>query len=193
MLRYAVPLASACRAPLFGSVRVVMALALSAAAAAAAPEDRRWVTYESERAGLAFQYPEDVFSPLPTDPTEPLKDRTDDRAGRAFISRDGRATLQIATFPNLDNMSVGALRTQAIAASYKDATVEYNRLAPNWYVLSGTRGPETFYERTHFSCEGRRLDVWTVTYPTAEAKFYDELVDEMARRFRTQLASIRCR
>jgi hypothetical protein len=158
----------------------------------AAPESQRWITYLSETAGLHFEYPAGTFSESGGDPTEALQHRTGDRAGRVFTTADGRAQLQIGTFPNLDKVSVSGLRTRAIDAVYKNARLDYNRATENWYVLSGTRGSETFYERSHFSCGGRRIDVWTVTYPTAEARVFDTIVDEMARRFRANLSNIRC-
>ncbi len=170
----------------------LLANACSLGHALAAPDGKRWTTYTSATAGLMFDYPVDVFSVLGDDPTEALNDRTEERAGRIFSSSDGRASLQIATLPNLDGHSVATLRTMALAASYKDAKLDYNRVTETWYVVSGTRGTETFYERVHFSCGGKRLDIWTVTYPTAEAKAFDALVDEMARRFRITLQSVRC-
>ena len=167
-------------------------LALSSADARAAPEARGWTLYQSETAGLSFEYPAAIFSEKQGDPTDALQGRTPDRAGRIFTTADGRSTLQIGTFPNIDNASVDQLRKRAITASYSDAKLEYNRTAGNWYVLSGTRGAETFYERVHFSCNGRRLDIWAVTYPTAEAGLFDSVVDDMARRFRPILANIKC-
>ncbi len=160
--------------------------------AAAAPAGGRWITYASANGTLNFDYPADIFTVTGGDPTDAVRDRTEDRAGRIFATADGRAKLQIATLPNLDQRSPTTLRSLAITASYKDAKLDYNRATESWYVLSGTRGAETFYERVHFSCSGRRLDVWTVTYPTAEAKAFDAMVDEMARRFRATLPNVRC-
>jgi hypothetical protein len=121
-----------------------------------------------------------------------LRGRTEAHAGRSFTTTDGRASLQIATLPNLDKISVGQLRARAIAASYKTAKIDYNRVTDNWYVVSGIQGTSTFYERVHFSCGGRRLDIWTVTYPSAEGKDFEPMIDEMARRFRSGLPAIRC-
>ena len=161
-------------------------------AAGAAPASQRWTTYQSATAGLVFEYPAGVFTQQQGDPTETLQNRTADRAGRVFTSADGRAVLQIGTVPNLDNATVDELRRRAVTASYSDAKLDYNRTAGSWYVISGTRGGETFYERVHFSCGGRRLDIWSVTYPTDEHEFYDEIVEDMAKRFRPILANIRC-
>jgi hypothetical protein len=155
-------------------------------------EAKRWITYRSDSAGLVFDYPADMFSVVGGDPTEALQGRTDDRAGRTFSTADGRASLQIATIPNLDKVSVTQLRNMAVAASYKGAKLDYNRVAETWYVVSGTQGASTFYERVQFSCKGRRLDIWSVIYPSAEGKVFEPMIDEMARRFRGNLSESRC-
>ncbi len=171
---------------------VLSANALEASAAVAVT-DKRWVTYTSPDADLVFDYPSGVFTEQKGDPTDQLKARTPDHAGRIFTTADGRAALQVGTFPNLDGASVGELRKRAVAASYANAKLDYNRVAGNWYVISGTRGDETFYERVHFSCNNRRLDIWAMTYPTAEAQVFDPLVEEMSRRRRPVLANIGCK
>jgi hypothetical protein len=160
--------------------------------ASSALEAKKWITYQSAGGGLSFDYPIEVFTVTGGDPTEALSGRTDDRAGRTFSTADGRATLQIASVPNLGKHSVSVLRNLAVAASYKNAKIDYNRVADNWYVISGTQGAKTFYERVHFSCNGRKLNIWTVIYPTAEGKDFEPMIDEMARRFRGSLSSIRC-
>ncbi len=165
------------------------AYAIASAAPAGPP---RWITYTSENGSLKFTYPAGVFTEQQGDPTEPLQARTPDRAGRTFTSADGAAVLQIGTFPNLDNSSVDNLRKRALAASYADAKINYSRAAGSWYALSGTRGTETFYERVHFSCNNRRVDIWAMTYPTTEADLYDDIVEEMSKRFRPILAAMPC-
>jgi hypothetical protein len=163
-----------------------------AATALSALEAKRWTAYSNEASGLTFAYPTEIFTVTGGDPTEALRGRTEDRAGRTFSTADNRATLQIATVPNLDKHSVAALRDRAIAASYKAAKIDYNRVADTWYVISGTQGSKTFYERVQFSCNSRKLTVWSVIYPTAEGKDFEPMIDEMARRFRGTLSSIRC-
>jgi hypothetical protein len=170
----------------------VVVISLSATPVNAAPESQRWITYMSEAARLRFEYPSGTFTERGGDPTDALQHRTDARAGRVFVTADGRAQLQFGTFPNLDKISVSNLRARAIEAVYKNARLDYNRATDSWYVLSGTRGTETFYERSHFSCGGGRIDVWTVTYPSSEAQVFDAIVDEMARRFRANVSNIRC-
>ncbi len=181
-------------ARLLGGVSGLSVMLALAGSASAAPskQQQAWITYRSEQGNLAFDYPSGIFTEQKGDPTEALQARTSDRVGRVFTSSDGSAVLQIGTFPNLDNASVDDMRKRALAASYGDAKLDYNRSSSNWYVLSGTRGKETFYERVHFSCGGRRLDIWAVSYPTAEANMYDEIVEEMHRRFRPYLDKVKC-
>ena len=154
----------------YSAARSVMAgIALAVAAhgsVQAAPADTsRWMTYTSENGTLKFTYPAGVFTEKQGDPTEPLKARTPDRDGRTFVSADGSAVLQIGTFPISTIQLLRACARRALAASYSDAKINYSRSANTWYALSGTRGTETFYERVHFSCNNRRVDIWAMTYP----------------------------
>ena len=182
-------------APFALSIRAVsigVLLAMASGVVTAAETSQRWITYKNEAANLVFDYPSGIFTEQQDDPTEPLQARTQARAGRVFTTPDGTAILQIGTFPNLDNTNVDELKKRAITASYSDAKLNYNRTTGSWYAISGTRGSETFYERVHFSCNNRRLDLWSLTYPTADSELYDDIVEEMAKRFRPILASVRC-
>ena len=167
-------------------------LSLNTMAAPITAPQADWLTFKSDDASLVFDYPAGIFTEQQGDPTDALQNRTLDRNGRTFASADGKAVLQVGTFPNLDNAKVDDLRKRAIAASYANAKLDYNRIAPNWYVISGTRADETFYERVHFSCNNRRLDIWAMTYPTSEARLYDRIVEEMSQRFRSTWPNIRC-
>ena len=171
---------------------MMTAVSAGGSGVAAAPASQRWITYTNEAANLIFEYPAGIFTEEKGDPTDALQQRTNDRAGRVFATADGTAILQFGTFPNLDDSSIDALRKRAITASYSDAKIEYNRITDNWYVLSGVRGTDTFYERVQFSCKGQRLDIFALTYPAAQASLFDEIVDEMARRVRPILAKVRC-
>ena len=171
---------------------VLAATGVFGTTALAAPASQRWITFTNEAANLVFDYPAGIFTEEQGDPTDALKLRTSDRAGRVFTTADGSAVLQFGTFPNLEDASIDTLRKLAIAASYSDAKIEYNRTTDNWYVVSGLRGTETFYERVQFSCKGKRVDIFALTYPVAQSALYDDIVDEIARRVRPILAKVRC-
>ncbi|MEQ1648803.1 MAG: hypothetical protein ABL898_09485 [Hyphomicrobiaceae bacterium] len=169
-------------------------LASLAVAVTAAPvgRDFGWATYTSPGFDLNFDYPARVFTTVDEDPTSELEPRIRDRAGRTFSTADGRATLQVGAFQNVDRLDASGLRARALKTSYVGAQVEYDRLAPNWFVLSGRRADEMFYERVTVTCGGRRIDVWQMSYPMAERAFFDRVVEDMARKYRLALANIKC-
>lgn len=117
------------------------------------------------------------------DPTAALKDRTDKRTGQIFRSRDGKAFLQTAVFANFERVSPAQYKVK-VTRSYAGARIEYERLADTFFVISGVRGKEVFYERVTFSCSGRLINAWAMTYPQAEGALYDRIVEEVARSFR---------
>jgi hypothetical protein len=142
-----------------------------------------WQPFKDERLGYLFTFPAKVFKTEAGDPTEPLKARTQKRSGQVFRSKDGKAFLQTAAFANFERVSVAAYKDK-VAASYKGAKIEYERLGPNFFVLSGVRGKETFYERVYFTCGGRIISAWSMNYPFAEASLYDRIVEEFSRSYR---------
>ena len=160
--------------------------------AAPAGRDLGWTTYRSEGFDLVFDYPARVFTTVEEDPTTALEPRIRDRAGRSFTTQDGRATLQVGAFQNIDRLDAAGLRTRALKTSYAGAAIDYDRLAANWFVLSGRRADEMFYERVTVTCSGRRIDVWQMSYPIADRAFFDRVVEEMARKYRPALQSIKC-
>lgn len=162
--------------------------------ASAAPVERDfgWTTYRSPGFDLTFDYPAQVFTTVEEDPTTALEPRILNRAGRTFTTADARATLQVGAFQNVDLLDARGLRARALKTSYVGAKVEYDRLTANWFVLSGRRADEMFYERVTVTCGGRRIDVWQMSYPVSERAFFDRVVEDMARKYRPALANIKC-
>lgn len=160
-------------------------IVLGPALAAARPTgvQLEWTPYKDQRLGFLFAFPAKVFKAEAGDPTEPLKARTQKRSGQVFRSKDGKAFLQTAAFANFENITLAAYKAK-VAASYKDARIEYERLTPTFFVLSGVRGKETFYERVYFTCGGRFISAWSMNYPQAEGALYDRIVEEVARSYR---------
>jgi hypothetical protein len=163
------------------------ALALAFVALAIAPanaaSDLAWKTYNNTEIGFTLAYPSRLFSPFDSDPTEGLKSRTSQRSGRAFRSDDGKAWLQAVAFANVDRLSLQAYK-QRTASGYANARITYDRDGDDHFVLSGFKGKDIFYERVIFSCAGRMVNVWHMTYPAADRALYDRVVEEIARNFR---------
>lgn len=180
----------------FGALAIALgALALVVfaipAMAATAMRDADWQTYRSEGFQLRFDYPAGLF-PNVSDDVADGGATGSRRTGRIFSTADGRAQLQVGAFDNVDRLTASELRARALKTSYDGAAIDYDRLAPTWFVLSGRRGEEMFYERITLSCGGKRIDVWTMNYPTAERAMFDRVVEDMARRYRGALRQVQC-
>lgn len=163
-------------------LRVALAVACIAitSAAVAAPETRRagssdWREYTHPRLGFSITYPADVFAP---------DDKNDSEEGLVLVSVDGTAKLLIATFENEERNSLDEYRNLVLNRSYGGAKVDYAPVRRSWFVVSGERDGQTFYERVHFTCGGRKITSWAMLYPTADKSRYDRLVEAIAPTFR---------
>jgi hypothetical protein len=134
-------------------------------------------TYRNDRHGFSLSYPAGTFTPQPQPPPG-----GDD--GRVFVSRDGAARLLAGALPNADGMTLRDYRSLVLQQSYPDAVIDYAPMRGNWFVLSGIRDGVMFYERVTFTCGGRRINSWAMVYPTAERRFYDRIVEQVARSYR---------
>jgi hypothetical protein len=174
--------ANARRAAL-GVAGALTTAALIALPALASRRDLGWLTYRDKTFAYGFDYPTVIFKPAEGDPTATLTD-SKRRSGRVFKSTDGKAFLLTAAFENTGRLDLDSYKQRVASSAYKDAKVEYQRTADTFFVLSGTRGKDIFYERVTFSCGGRVVNVWTMTYPRTESGLYDRIVEEVARTFR---------
>lgn len=157
----------------FGAVLLALPL-LSDAASAAGDALRDWATLHNERHGFLIAYPINVFEQK-TDPT------TDE--GRVLYSRDGKARLLVGAFANEDETTLAHYRDFLLQESYAGAALDYAPLRDKWFVLSGTMGEQVFYERVSFTCGGRLINSWAMIYPNSESRFYDRVVEAIARTY----------
>ena len=165
-----------------GSVRhaalgalVLIVLGSANAAMAASKKFGEWVTLRNERHGFHIAYPVKVF-PQRANPT------TDE--GQVLYSGDGRAQLLVGAFANEQATSLRAYRRFLLNENYAGADIDYAPVRKRWFVLSGTIGDETFYQRVNFTCGGRLINSWAMIYPKAENHFYDRVVEAIAPTYR---------
>lgn len=124
---------------------------------------------------LSIGYPGNLFEP---------GEKADGHEGRVYRSRDGKAELLFAAGRNTTGRSLTDARDFALKEIYADAQVEYSPLRATWFVVSGTRGDRMFYDRTDFTCGGRLISTWSITYPVADRRFYDRIVEAIAKSWR---------
>ncbi len=159
----------------FVSVFAGFSLAVCASfSAAAGPRFDSWTTVKNERHGFAIAYPSGVFE---------QKDAPKTDEGRVLVSKDGRAKLLVGAFANADETTLGDYRQYLIDEQYKDAVIDYAPVKSRWFVLSGTRNGETFYQRVSFTCGGKLINSWAMLYPSGERKTYDPVVEAVARTY----------
>jgi hypothetical protein len=168
------------------------AFALSAAVADAAldrhieqPSDG-WTTYVSDEFGYSVYYPSAFFEPQAiAQGSEP----------KTFLSFDKTAKLVVSGVVNDEGFTADTYRTTLLRDFGGYEMVGYMPRGKTWFVLSGTRGENTYYQKVIFSCANRIINVFSVTFPTAEKSFYSGLIEVMEDRFRTGLggnAPTRC-
>lgn len=141
----------------------------------AAPLSGDWQVYTHPRLQFRITYPADIFAP---DPKANLDN------GLALVTSDGTARLLIGAFDNDDATTLAEYRQIVLERSYKNAAVDYAPVRRSWFVVSGERDGWMFYERVHFACSGRRITSWAMTYPAAERRYYDRIVERIAPTFR---------
>jgi hypothetical protein len=143
-------------------------------AKAAGPRLDVWATVKNDRHGFAIAYPVDVFEQKSAPTTD---------EGRVFVSKDGKAKLLVGAFENADSNSLEAYRQFLIDEQYAGAAIDYAPVKQRWFVLSGTRNGEMFYQRVSFTCGGKLINSWAMLYPEAERKVYDRVVEAVAKTY----------
>lgn len=133
-----------------------------------------WTTIESARYGFLMAYPGSIFTP---------REGAARDEGRVLVSRDGSAQLLVAAFENEIAATLEEYREQLLSENYKGAALDYAPMKQRWFVVSGTRGDMHFYERVSFTCGGRLINSWALLYPVTERRFYDRVVEAIARTY----------
>ena len=163
-------------------------LVLTATAVAAAPRSEppvaKTTPYQNPRMGFSFAYPTAVFVATKDDPTAIVAKHTKHRSGITLASRDGRAWLMAGAFANTGQVSSDDYRARVLAKNYADARITYQRSEDGWFLVSGFRGKDIFYDRVNFTCGGRVITVWGLFYPAAERQTYDRIVESLAQNFK---------
>ena len=145
--------------------------AMSSVAAATPP----W-TYERDPSlGFQFSYPRDLF------------DRTEGDGKPSFhyfVSKDADAKLIVGAWNNEAGQTPAEFKRwlEANTAGYEEQTyVPHGR---SWFVTSGYRGDDIYYEKVMFSCSGGVVNVMAISYPKSSRHFYDPVVERMEDGFR---------
>lgn len=151
---------------------VLVALIAMLAVAPAGADN--WLTYHNDRYGTTIDYPDFFKAQRPPD--------NDD--GRAFKSADGAEFSVYASYNALD-FDVAKFRDFIAKNLDPGAVVTYQAHGGNWFVVSGTKGANIFYERHTLSHDAQLTESFVISYPAALQQTYDPIVARMAKSFRS--------
>jgi hypothetical protein len=138
--------------------------------AATAAKADGWLTYQNDRYGTTIDYP-DLFKMPPPG--------SDD--GREFKSSDGADFTVSASYFALD-LTVAKYRDFIVKNLDRGSAITYESRGKDWFVISGTVGDKSFYEKHRLS-HGMNED-FVMSYPASTKQTYDPLVARMAKSFR---------
>ena len=148
---------------------LVFALVLADRAGAA-----EWHTYRTDRYRTAIDYPDRLIPQPPPDNND----------GRAFKSADGADFTVCASYNALD-FDLAKYRAFILENLAPGAAVTYQAHGDDWFVVSGMRGADIFYERHLLSHGGEMTEDFVISYPAALKSTYDPIVARMAKSFRS--------
>jgi hypothetical protein len=134
-----------------------------------------WETHVDARSGTRAEYPAAMF---PVD-----AGATTIGSGQSFQTADGRARLEIYALPNRDHDSPASYVASKLA--FRRSALTYDRVAPAFFAVSGTRRGMVYYSRCNFP-DGRSGDIHCVylMYPERETKAWDAIVTRISLSLR---------
>jgi len=128
-----------------------------------------WHRYSNDQFGTEFEFPANVFQIGPTSEKAEL---------RQFLSQD--ATLEIFATENVWGESAEALRQGVLER--EEGEVTYAPSGRNWFVLSGFRGDQIFYEK--YLLRDGVLHAFGIEFPASAKPTYAPIIERIEDSFR---------
>jgi hypothetical protein len=139
--------------------------------AVAGPEP--WTSQRDPQLGFRFSYPEAMFSRL----------EGERPSFNYFASADSTAKFLVGGFHNRKGDTPDGFKRWMMANAEGYDEITYRPRGRSWFVLSGYRGDQIYYEKVMFSCGGRVVNVFAISYPTARRALYNPVVERMEDNF----------
>ena len=136
-----------------------------------------WTEYRNDRFGLIMRYPSAVFSAHRSSASGD---------GDLYETSDGKARLLVGALANNDHFTPGSYQAFIAKQSYPGLKADYAPIRGTWTVLSGTIDGTMIYEKAMFSCGDGLISTFAMTYPVAERRFYDRIVEVIEHTFRPE-------
>ena len=138
-------------------------------------ESLKWRVYLNKQSGTRVDYPAFIFS-VPSGATEK-------GSGERFRSADQRAQMSIYALDNDQGDTPASYLTKNLKVSR--GALDYNRVAGNFFAISGVREGQVYYSRCNFpsGSEGA-IHCVDLVYPERETKALDAVVTRISRSLR---------
>lgn len=130
----------------------------------------QYTRYRNEDYNYSLVYPAAVMAP---------QDTIGANRGREFTARDGNAGLVVFAAEGASQKTLQKQYREQVQDQKSEIT--YNVLRDNWFVVSGWRGGDVFYQRTRL--EGDTLKTFRVRYNKARKEYYDPITAAISRSF----------
>jgi hypothetical protein len=128
------------------------------------------------QASYSLYYPSALFEADP--PPE-------NGGGLTLTSEDGRAKIVVFGVHNSEDLSPREYRRILLEEFGGYDRLDYSPVSKSWFVLSGYRGDNIYYQKVIFSCSNSVINVFSMTFPTADKPFYEGMIETMEDRFKT--------
>jgi hypothetical protein len=134
-----------------------------------------WITYRNARFGFRVHYPAALFDAgqLP-----------ENGGGQTFNSKDGHAKIVVFAAHNPEKYTPAEYRKVILEEFGGYDRMDYSPTGQSWFVLSGFRGENTYYQKVMFSCGNGVINALSITFPTAEKPVYERLIEIIEDNFK---------
>lgn len=134
-----------------------------------------WVESSDQGFGFTYLVPADTFVPAAGE---------DKPSMYGFKSRDGDAKLMFSAWNNKEGRSPDGFKRWLLANTEGYDELTYRPRGRSWFVLSGYRNDNIYYEKVMFSCGGDVVNVFAMSYPERQRHRYDQMVERIEDHFR---------
>ena len=133
-----------------------------------------WPTQQDPQFGFTYSYPAELF----------VRMEGERPSFYYFRSQQSDAKFMVGAWNNEKGSTPEVFKHWMLnhAEGYEDIT--YQPRGRSWFVLSGHRGDQIYYEKTIFSCSGRVVNIFAIAYPEAERQRFDPIVERMEDDFK---------
>jgi hypothetical protein len=131
----------------------------------ASPQQVQWQTYSIAETGTSVDIPTSIFTEKAGHP---------DGYGEQLKTADGRAELTVQTVPNTNNDTPATF----LAKRHPPANIQYKRVTPRFFAVSGYNGDKVYYSRCNFS-QGF-VHCVVMDYPATQERDWDDVVTRIS-------------